>query len=259
MSKFQQMKRQQAAASNKLPFNKGKTAAAAAAAADDDNSSSNSTLLASSSSSSSPSASQLVPLYPLPASTKDIARRRWNLDSSSSSSLSSSSSSALTASSLLASKDLTFPSGFLSGDYSADAASGSSSAAAAANVEKTAALVYQSAMSTALAPGKQLLMTAFMLWMSGNSLQIFSIMMLGMALYQPLQRLLNVGAEFRRYEGSEVNVLLPKLVFCLCNAAGVALALYKCNAMGLLPTNSADWLSQQVRPVREFAAGGATW
>jgi hypothetical protein len=257
MSKFQQMKRQQAAAaaaaSNKLPFNKNK--GGATATADDDNSSLITAL--SSSTSSSPSPSQLVPLYPLPASSKDISRRRWNLDSSSSSQ--SSSSSALTASSLLASKDLTFPSGFLSGDYSADAASGSSSAAAAANVEKTAALVYQSAMSTATAPGKQLLMTAFMLWMSGNSLQIFSIMMLGMALYQPLQRLLNVSAEFRRYQGSEVNVLLPKLVFCLCNAAGVALALYKCNAMGLLPTNSADWLSQQVRPVREFAAGGATW
>jgi hypothetical protein len=59
--------------------------------------------------------------------------------------------------------------------------------------EKQQELVYNSAMAVATAPGKQLLMTAFMLWMSGNSLQIFSIMMLFMALSQPLQKIFTVG------------------------------------------------------------------
>ncbi len=47
--------------------------------------------------------------------------------------------------------------------------------------------MYQSAMAIATAPGKQLFMTAFMLYMSGNTLQIFSIMMLVCSLL-PLSR-----------------------------------------------------------------------
>ena len=75
-------------------------------------------------------------------------------------------------------------------------------------------------MSLATAPGKQFLMTMFMLWMSGNSLQIFSIMMLGMAFWQPLQKLLSVNKEFARFEG-RTDLTLPKLVFIVLNVAAV--------------------------------------
>lgn len=34
-----------------------------------------------------------------------------------------------------------------------------------------------------------------------------------------------------------------KLVFILGNLANVALAMYKCHTMGLLPTHSSDWLA----------------
>ena len=256
MSRFQQMKRQQAqaaAAANKA----GKPGKATIEEETpslvptlSSTSSPSSSIFPSSSSASSSSSSSLnhlTSLYPLP-STKEVARRRWNVDQA----FSSSSSSSSLTSSLLSSKDLTFPSGFLSGDHS----DSSSAASTPASLSKTADLVYASAQNTALAPGKQLLMTAFMLWMSGNSLQIFSIMMLGMALWQPLQKMLNVQAEFARYEGSQVDVRLPKLLFMACNLLGIALALYKANSMGLLPTSSADWLSTAVRPVVEFSGGG---
>ena len=251
MSRFQQMKRQQAqqaAAANKV----GSTKSTKTTSDDDLSFTTSSTSTSSSNPSlSSSSSTALTPSqYPLP-STKDIARRRWNLDHPSS----SSSSSSLT-SSLLSSKDLTFPSGYLSGDFTDSSSSSSSSPSSSSSLSKTAELVYASAQNTALAPGKQLLMTAFMLWMSGNSLQIFSIMMLGMAFWQPLQRLMNVSGEFARYEGSQVDVTVPKLIFVACNLAGVGLALYKSNSMGLLPTSSADWLSTAVRPVQEFAGGG---
>jgi len=54
-------------------------------------------------------------------------------------------------------------------------------------------------------------------------------------------------------------LLWPQLVFVLCNLAGIGLALYKCQSMGLLPTSSADWLSTRVRPTVEFSGGGASY
>ena len=257
MSKFQQMKRQQAAAqaaaSNKLPAG---IRSSKASIEEDDSASSTTTSTVISSASSSPTAgptdlARLSSLYPLPTATKADARRRWNLDAPSASSTSLLPSAA--SSSLLSQRDISFPSGYLVGDYDTQPTPSTSA------VAKTADLVYQSAMNTALAPGKQLLMTAFMLWMSGNTLQIFSIMMLGMALYQPVQRIFAVQTEFARYGGNAgVNLLLPQLVFVACNVAGVGLALYKCQSMGLLPTSSADWLSTRVRPAVEFSGGGAS-
>jgi hypothetical protein len=36
---------------------------------------------------------------------------------------------------------------------------------------------------------------------TGSNLQIFSIMMLGMAFWTPLGKIFNMGGEFKRYEG----------------------------------------------------------
>lgn len=121
---------------------------------------------------------------------------------------------------------------------------------------KHADLLYKSAMAQATAPGKQLLMTAFMLWMSGNSLQIFSIMMLGMAMWTPLSEMLSVGTRFARYAHGGVDLTVPKLTFIAMNLAGLALGLYKCNSMGLLPTSAADWIDTSVRPAVQIAGGG---
>ena len=263
MSKFQQMKRQQAAAlaaaNNKLPAGiKSSKATIEEDTTTTTTTATTTTTTVAATTSSAPTTTattdiaRLTSLYPLPVATKADARRRWNLDNTSTS---SSLLPSATSTSLLSHRDISFPSGYLTGDYDTQPTPSSQT------VQKTADLVYQSAMNTALAPGKQLLMTAFMLWMSGNTLQIFSIMMLGMALYQPLQRMVNVQAEFARYggHGAAVSLLWPQVVFVACNLAGVGLALYKCQSMGLLPTSSADWLSTQVRPVVEFSGGGASY
>lgn len=190
---------------------------------------------------------QRTTLYPLPPPINNN-KRRWNLDLAPSSS--SSSSLPSLSSSLVSSKDLSFPSGWLStGEF----ANERDAHAKKESSSKTADLVYQSALSTGMAPGRQLLMTAFVLWMSGNSLQIFSIVMLGMAFWQPIQKLMALNTEFARYSTSQVNLFIPKLVFMACNLAGIALALYKSNNMGLLPSSAADWLTTAVRPVRTQA------
>jgi hypothetical protein len=127
---------------------------------------------------------------------------------------------------------------------------------ARADEAKQAELIYASAMAIAQAPGKQLLMTAFMLWMSGNSLQIFSIVMLGMAMWTPVQELFNVHTRFARFADSRVSMLLPKLTFVAIQFAALALGLYKCNTMGLLPTATADWVDATVRAPVQVAGGG---
>lgn len=109
-------------------------------------------------------------------------------------------------------------------------------------------------MGIATSPGKQMLMTGLMLWMSGNSLQIFSIMMLGMAFWTPIQKLMTVNSAFARFRDSGVDLIMPKLIYIALNLAGMGLALYKCNSLGLLPTSPADWVQMRtVQPYQEFS------
>jgi hypothetical protein len=121
---------------------------------------------------------------------------------------------------------------------------------------KQAELIHAAAMAIATAPGKQLLMTCFMLWMSGNSLQIFSIMMLGMALWTPITEIFAVHTRFARFADSPVSMLLPKLTFVAMHLAGLSIGLYKCNTMGLLPTSTADWIEHTIRTPVQMSGGG---
>lgn len=110
-------------------------------------------------------------------------------------------------------------------------------------------------MNIALAPGKNLFTTAFMLWMSGSSIQIFSIMMTGMALVNPLKALVAVNEPFRAFEKDEgVNLRTAKAIFIALQVLALAVALYKCSTMGLLPLTSVDWVDYLPRVVYQEAA-----
>lgn len=80
-----------------------------------------------------------------------------------------------------------------------------------------------------------------MLWMSGSSIQIFSLMMTGMALFNPINSIATVNKTFARYEGEGVDLKMPKLIFISLQILALGIALYKCSTMGLLPLTSADW------------------
>ena len=129
----------------------------------------------------------------------------------------------------------------------------------------------------ALGPLKQVPMNLFMMYMSGNSISIFPIMMVGMMIVRydreiifffiyfsfsrPVKTLFTVGQTFKGFEvganGVGVNIILQKMVFILGNLAGVALAMYKCHSMGLLPTHKSDWLAFADPLVRtEYGLGG---
>ena len=95
------------------------------------------------------------------------------------------------------------------------------------------------AMSLATAPGQQIMMNAFMLYMSGSQLNIFSISITSMAVLTPLKNLFSMGLTFGALEG--VDLQIPKLIFVALNLAWFGLGLYKMSSMRLLPTTSADW------------------
>jgi acyl-coenzyme A synthetase/AMP-(fatty) acid ligase len=92
-------------------------------------------------------------------------------------------------------------------------------------------------------PGKNLFTTAFMLWMSGSSIQIFSIMMTGMALINPLKAILTVNEAFKPFAKEEgLNLYIPKLTYLALQILSLGVAVYKCSTMGLLPLTSSDWV-----------------
>ncbi|KAL2121633.1 hypothetical protein VTJ04DRAFT_5660 [Mycothermus thermophilus] len=112
-------------------------------------------------------------------------------------------------------------------------------------------LKLKKAWEVALGPIKSLPMTAIMMYMSGNSLQIFSIMMVFMAFKNPIMGILATNQAFERFE-TETNrarMLQVKLAYVVMQLVALALGVWKVNKMGLLPTTRSDWLAWE--PLRE--------
>lgn len=112
-------------------------------------------------------------------------------------------------------------------------------------VEEMDTLKLKKAWEVALAPVKGLPMTAIMMYMSGNSLQIFSIMMVFMAFKNPLMGLVNTNQAFERFQSSQSlssQLLQVKFVYVICQLVALGVGIWKINAMGLLPTTRSDWL-----------------
>ncbi|KAI4108232.1 MAG: hypothetical protein L6R37_001105 [Teloschistes peruensis] len=115
--------------------------------------------------------------------------------------------------------------------------------------EETDILKVKKSWEVALAPAKQLPMNAIMMYMSGNSLQIFSIMMVFMLFKNPIQGLLQTNQAFVRYETPRTKgkMWLVKAVYVLMNLVALALGVWKVNGMGLLPTTRSDWLAWETQ------------
>ena len=88
-------------------------------------------------------------------------------------------------------------------------------------------------------------MNLFIMYMSGNAISIFPIMMVIMMAVRPFKTLFSINSTFKALDANESSLanLGQKLVYVLGNLVGIALAVYKCQSMGLLPTHSSDWLA----------------
>lgn len=118
-------------------------------------------------------------------------------------------------------------------------------------------LKVKKALDAALSPGKNIPMNAFMLWMSGNGVQIFSVMITGMLFFQPIKALMSMDSVFERYESPKTksHLIWPKIVYVALQLLTMSLGLYKCFSMGLLPTATSDWLAfMEPKQILEYSA-----
>jgi len=113
-------------------------------------------------------------------------------------------------------------------------------------------------MAIATGPGKQIAMNAFMMYMSGKNLNIFSISITGMALLTPIKSILSIQQTFASLEG--VDLQMAKLVYVGLNLVWLLVGLYKMSSMRLLPTTSADWTGAIVwKEMLESSSIPAVW
>ncbi|KAK7688925.1 hypothetical protein QCA50_007616 [Cerrena zonata] len=130
-----------------------------------------------------------------------------------------------------------------------------------------AALKEKRAWDMAISPAKSLPMQAFMLYMSGGGVQIFSMGIVFMLLSSPFKNVAGINTAFAPFAPtSEKNATpidakalttlpLQKIVYLICNLLTLALGLWKCRSMGLLPTGTGDWLAFETRgPVSNLHA-----
>lgn len=83
------------------------------------------------------------------------------------------------------------------------------------------------------------------MYMTGNTLQIFSVFMVFTLFKTPVLAVLGLQRTFAPFEtpGTAGRLLGVKLVYIACNLLMLALGIWKVNAMGLLPTTRSDWLA----------------
>ncbi|KAL3283527.1 hypothetical protein HHI36_006666 [Cryptolaemus montrouzieri] len=114
-------------------------------------------------------------------------------------------------------------------------------------------LITKKSWDIALTPIKQIPMNVFIMYMAGNSISIFPIMMVGMLLLRPFQAIWATKSTFKVIE---TNAIGQMIIYVLGNFVNIGLALYKCYSMGLLPTHSSDWLAFVEPPIRQEYLGG---
>ena len=91
-------------------------------------------------------------------------------------------------------------------------------------------------------------MNLFIMYMSGNTISIFPIMMVVMMAVRPFKTLFSINSTFKALDsvdggGNGMANLGQKIVYVIGNLLNIAMALWKCHGMGLLPTHTSDWLA----------------
>jgi len=120
----------------------------------------------------------------------------------------------------------------------------------------------QRAMAQAMSPGKQIMMQAFMLYMSGKQLNMFSISVTSMAILSPVKSIVSTNTAFKTFEDPEgkVDLQIPKLIWIAFNLLYLMIGLYKMSSMRLLPTTSADFADAIVwKEMLEQSAVPSSW
>merc|ERR1719195_2176947 len=97
-------------------------------------------------------------------------------------------------------------------------------------------LLEKKAWEIAIAPIQSVGMNLFMLWMSGSSPGIFTVMILGYCLTSIVGQFSRVTTAFAGFK--TINTSLQKLAYLALCSVSLAYLLYHASGMGLLPTSS---------------------
>jgi hypothetical protein len=99
------------------------------------------------------------------------------------------------------------------------------------------------------------------MYMTGNTLQIFSVFMVFTLFKTPVLAVLGLQRTFAPYEtpGTSGRLLGVKLVYIACNMLMLALGIWKVNGMGLLPTTRSDWLAWESERIWSERAVPKEW
>jgi hypothetical protein len=112
-------------------------------------------------------------------------------------------------------------------------------------------ILHDRAMEAAKSPVSGFAMTAFMMYMMGNQINIMTMMFLFYQVMAPFNAILNIDKTFSQFEPDGVKKHLPRTLFILGQCAIFGFLLYKLKGMGLLPTESSDWLAMW--PIKEVS------
>ena len=104
-------------------------------------------------------------------------------------------------------------------------------------------------------------LTAPGMYMTGNTLQIFSVFMVFTLFKTPVLAVLGLQRTFAPFEtpGTSGRLLGVKLVYIACNMLMLALGIWKVNGMGLLPTTKSDWLAWESERIWSERAVPKEW
>jgi hypothetical protein len=112
-------------------------------------------------------------------------------------------------------------------------------------------ILHDRAMEAAKSPVSGFAMTAFMMYMMGNQINIMTMMFLFYQVMAPFNAILNIDKTFSQFEPDGHKKHLPRTIFILGQCGIFGFLLYKLKGMGLLPTESSDWLAMW--PVKEVS------
>eukprot|EP00796_Vickermania_ingenoplastis_P005906 gene5906-4221_t len=150
---------------------------------------------------------------------------------------------------------------FSIGDIMAPPAAGQAAQLTAAESRRQRAIAQMSDLR--MQPVKQLPMTVFFMWMTGNEISIFTIMFLSMAFISPLTAIINTGKAFEPFQeaGKKDKEIASftsqsKLIYMACCVAALSVALLKLHWMSLLPVSMMDWMSTEPMLPYERSVGG---
>lgn len=94
----------------------------------------------------------------------------------------------------------------------------------------------------AKSPFKSIITNIIMLYMSPNGLSIITIGMVLMLFTNTFKDLYSMGSKFKSDNINKYDLNLMKLVYTIGCLGNIAVAIWKLNSMGLLPTNKSDWI-----------------